>query len=291
MHLWTPQAPQRPRQADGYRTSAHFRWPERVPFSELGEDFIRAWGRNAEGRIEPQHVEITGQNGSGKTHALIKFLQDRVRYRGSSSILIATKKQDSIFDKLGWPIGDTYQHVQDNRWSMFWPQTGKQAGEREAYHEEKLWDLLTRMWHENANTVIAVDEIGYVEELSRRLKKLIRQYWREARSLGITFVAMKQRPVGVSRDQHSESKIKAVFPPADMADMDRFAELLGHPRDWAPVLDSLDQEAHEFVLRNNVTRHAYITWIDEPLRAIAAQATPPRPAPRERLYGRRGGVP
>ena len=36
--------------------------PERVPWSEIGEDFINAWGR-PDGKLEPEHVEITGQTG------------------------------------------------------------------------------------------------------------------------------------------------------------------------------------------------------------------------------------
>ena len=71
------------------------------------------------------------------------------------------------------------------------------------------------------------------------------------------------------RDQHSETRWKIVFPPADMGDMKRFAELLGRPRDWQPVLEDLDQERHEFVMRNNVTKRAYITWIDFPLEDLA----------------------
>jgi hypothetical protein len=47
-----------------------------------------------------------------------------------------------------------------------------------------------------------------------------------------------------------------------MGDMERFAELLGRPREWAPVLESLDQERHQFVIRNNVLKVAYISWID-----------------------------
>ena len=48
-------------------------------------------------------------------------------------------------------------------------------------------------------------------------------------------------------------------------DAERFAELLGHKRDWLPVLDSLDRSAHEFVLMHASTQEAYVTWVDTPL--------------------------
>jgi hypothetical protein len=145
---------------------------------------------------------------------------------------------------------------------------------------------LERLWVPEANTVVAWDEVGYLESLDPYMKSLIRMYWREARSQGITLLAMKQRPIGVTRDQHSESRWKMVFPPADRGDMDRFAELLGHPRDWAPILDSLDQENHEFIIRNSVTKHAYISWIDKELRPIPSQANQRGYTAREFLFGR-----
>ena len=271
---------------DGYTRSVSFVEPERVPWSELGPEFIAVWGRPG-GKTMAEHVEITGQNGSGKTFLLSTLLQQRAKYRNSSEILLATKAADDTIGLLGWPVVDSWKDLAKYRQATFWPKTQKIGEEREAYHEAKIYDLMSRLWTPGANTVLAFDEIGYVESLSKRLQKLIRQYWREARTHGITMIAMKQRPVGVVRDQHSESRWKAVFPPADRGDLRRFAELLGAPRDWAPVLDSLDQERHEFVLRNSVTRDAYITWIDTPLKPLPAQSHPPARSSREVLYGRR----
>jgi hypothetical protein len=64
---------------------------------------------------------------------------------------------------------------------------------------------------------------------------------------------------------HSETSWTAVFKPKDRSDAERFAELLGHRRDWIPVLDSLDRQEHEFVLRHAPTEQAYISWVDTPL--------------------------
>jgi len=273
-------------QPDGYRRSLTFEWPEEVPWSELGPEFARVWG-NRNGKFMPEFIEITGQNGSGKTYFLATILQERARARDSSEIIVATKPDDDSLPLLGWPVTAEWKDVQKYRQCIFWPRTDKKGQAREAYHEEKIYDLLARLWTPEANTVLAFDEIGYVEELSARIKKMIRMYWREARSQGITIVAMKQRPVGVVREQHSETKWKAVFPPADRGDMDRFAELLGTHRDWTPVLESLDQEAHQFVLRHTLTGTAYITWVDTGLRPVEAQADPPDRTPREYLFGRK----
>lgn len=262
-----------------------FRWPEEVPWSLLGEDYVRSWGRDGRGRMRAEHKEITGQSGSGKSYLLATALQLRARLYDSAEIAIVTKQDDDSIPLLGWPETSDFGELRRYRQAVFWPRTDLKGEDRERYHEGMLYDLLSRLWVKDANTVIAFDEIGYVESLSSRLKKFIRMMWREARGNGISIVAMKQRPIGVVRDQHSESRWKAVFPPADMGDMERFAELLGRVRDWAPVLESLDQEAHQFVLRNSFTKEAYISWIDVPLRALPSQQRQEPRATGELLYG------
>jgi len=264
--------------------------PERVPWSELGGDMIAMWGRPG-GKAQPEHVEITGQTGSGKTYLLTALLQERALLRGSSEILLATKKQDATLELLGWPVVDTWQELQRYRWATFWPRTAAKGTARKEYHRKKIQELLDELWQEDANIVLAFDEVGYVESLSKEIRETVRMYWREGRSQGITVIAMKQRPVGVVRDQHSETRWKFVFPPADHADMRRFAELLGPPREWEPVLQSLDQENHEFVVRSNEKNEAYISWIDYPIEPIAAQSKEAQDAERKPgpggLYGQK----
>lgn len=281
-----PTAPRAGPPVDGYRQSATFTWPERIPWSELGPEFAKVWGWR-DGTFQPEHMEITGQNGSGKTYFLETVLQQRAAARGSQIVMLVTKRADDIFAQLGWPIVDTWKEVKKQRHVIFWAQTDKQGRARKAHLDKVInRELLEPLWQPKANTILACDEIGFVESLSRDTRDTVQMYWREARSLGITMVGMKQRPLGVVRDQHSESKWKVVFPPADRGDMDRFAELLGTRRDWAPVLDTLDQENHEFVIRNSFTRDAFISWVDLDLKPVPAQANQPDRTAREYLFGR-----
>jgi hypothetical protein len=256
--------------------------PERVPWSVLGPEFTQAWGRTAEGKAEGQHMEITGQSGSGKSYAEAAILHMRALARDTPTVVIATKLDDATVSrlvKLDWPRVADPGEVRRHRQCVFWPDPKGDAEQRETALERAIYALLGMLWVKDSNTIVVFDEIGTVEQLPgprghrRRLQAMIRQYWREGRALGISVVASKQRPVGVVRDQHSESRYKIVFPPADHGDMQRFAELLGQPREWEPVLLGLDQEQHEFVLRNNVTKDAYISWVDFPLESL-------RPLPR-----------
>jgi hypothetical protein len=263
--------------AADWRTDPDFEMPERVPWSVLGPDFTQAWSGADPARGHAEHLEIVGPSGSGKTHLMLTMLQDHYRHQEAArqaegrehirtgAVLVVTKADDDIFRKLGWPVVSSADDIRDTN-VVYWPRTGKTGTDRRAWHDARVQRLLNRLWRPKANTLVAFDEVGYVESLSGELRAIVQQYWREGRSLGITVLAMKQRPQGALRDMHSETSWTAVFKPKDRSDAERFAELLGHRRDWIPVLDSLDRQGHEFVLRHAPTEQAYISWVDTPLR-------------------------
>ena len=239
----------------------------RVPYSVIRQDFIGTWGY-AGGKFEPEHLEILGPSGTGKTYFEATALRDRVAARNSAVVFIATKPLDETILMLGWPIVDTYKAIREdrNRQCIYWPQTNLVGEERDKYLESKFYDLLARLWAAKAKIIVAFDEIGEVERLSQRLKKLIHQLWTQARSVGITLVAMKQRPQGVQRDMHSESGWLAAFRPKDEDDGIRVAQVMGSRRIWLPILMSLNRAKRELVLQHVVSGEAVITWVDIPFR-------------------------
>ena len=261
-----------------WRKDPNFRWPQRVPWSQLGPDFIAAWGRANPADPQPEHVEIVGQNGSGKSYLECTMLQDRLRARKRAAVLVCTKKADKVFSLLGWPLVDSLDEARDRNYQnfLFWPQTRLMGNARKQFYDAKITRLLNELWQKDANITVAFDEIGYVEGLSGDMKALIQQYWREARSLGIDIVGMKQRPQGALRDMHSESYWTAAFKPKDRSDLERWAELFGARRDWMPVFDTLDRGKREFILANPMHEDAYISWVDVPLTPIdPPKRTPP----------------
>jgi len=253
-----------------------FVWPPEIPWSELGSDFIEVYGHDEDGKLRAEHFEVTGQSGSGKSYAIATVLQQRAARWGTAELAVVTKQTDDSIPLLGWPVVTSYRELAEQKYTqaVFWPQTTAQDEERERYHEAEIFQLLSSLWPkpgEVTNVVLYLDEVRYLESLSNRMKKKIRMYWREGRSHGISLIAGAQRPVEMVRDQHSESRWKAVFQPADQGDMQRFAELLGRWKDWQPVLESLDQTIHQFVLKNTFTKDAFITWIDSDLRPLPSQ--------------------
>lgn len=251
----------------------------RAPWSQVWPEFIRQWGYAA-GVFEPEHLEILGPSGSGKTYFEATVLQERVKMRDSAVVFIATKRVDATIMKLGWPIVDTWRGVTQHRQVIFWPRTKAIGDKRDAYMEAKIYELLSRIWASGAKVIVVFDEVAKVESLSRRLKACIAMYWREARSGGITIVAMKQRGQGVLRDMHSEAAWIAAFKPKHEEDAKFVGAAMGSWKTWLPVLQSLDRGKRELVLLHAVTGEAVITWVDIELK----------PAVRKRgVYGQRGG--
>lgn len=242
----------------------------RVPWSELALEFIQAWGY-PDGRFDPEHVEILGPSGSGKTVFEETILSERAAARDSAEIFIATKasdKQIGALSKAGWPVVTDWGGVQQHKQCIFWPQTKALGRARREYLAGKISDLLARLWHAQSYTVIAFDEIKTVEGLSPEMAELIAMYWREARSVGITIVAMKQRPQGIQRDMHSETSWVVSFRPKDEDDGKRYAELFGSRTYYLPVLMSLDRSKYEFLIQDVKQNSAVISWIDVPIEPL-----------------------
>ena len=258
-----------------YRYDPYFDPPERAPWSQVKDDFIAAWGRADPSNPQPEDMEIFGQKGSGKTRLMCHAVQHRMIRRQTPCVIVCTKQADSIFAGLGWPVIDRPEQLNDHPNAIYWPRTTAMGTARREFYDRKVSDLLERIWTPESNRIVVFDEIGYIESLSGNTKAIVQQYWREARSLGITVVGMKQRPQGAQRDMHSETIWTAAFKPKDRGDLERWAELFGARRDWMPIFDSLDADRHEFILRHARTGQSVISWVDEPLQPVK----PPKPKP------------
>lgn len=237
---------------------------ERVPWSVLGPEFIASWGQ-PRGKLMPEHLEIAGPTGSGKSYLLVDAIKERVRRRKSSAIYIATKQADDTIDALGWPIARTWREVRRHDQVVYWPRTKAIGEARKRFQAERIGDLLNRLWQPKANTVVVFDEFAYIETLPGDLKAICQMYLREGRSHGLTCVCGKQRIQGVQRDMHSETDWKFGFKMNDREDNERLAELFGERKLYLPIIDTLDREKHEFLVQHKMTGTQYISWVDKTL--------------------------
>ena len=238
---------------------------ETVPWSVLGPEFIADFGRHDPKNPQPEHLEILGPTGSGKTFCLTQILCELVRRRKSSIIFIATKAADSSVKALGWEVVDNWRAATKHDQVIFWPRTSKTGVARQQYQEARIQELLDNLWKEDANTIVVFDEFAYIESLSQDMKKTLLMYLREGRSHGITCIMGKQRPQGVQRDMHSESVWTIAFRMTDRQDNERVAEIFGDKKAMLPVVEELDQGRHEFLIQHQVSRTQYVSFIDDPI--------------------------
>jgi hypothetical protein len=262
----------RPASPADWRRDHTFTPPPRVPWSQLGPQFALAFGHADPADPQPEHIEIIGQNGSGKTHAAGKIYQERAFVRERPSIIFATKPADATLAKIGFPVAESWKEltklVRDGHQNViFWARTNRMGHARRAWHDAKISDVLNRLWVPESDTDVVIDDWGYAEQLPE-VSGILEQYLREGRSSGLSVGALKQRPQGSTRLMTSETQWTLGFRPKDDSDLERWAQLFGARQDWMPVFRDLDQTRREFVLKHAPTQVAYISWIDEPLAPV-----------------------
>lgn len=237
---------------------------QRVPWEELGPEFIAAWGWPG-GKFEPEHLTVYGKNGSGKTLFIGHVLHERAAARGSDIIVVATKRADKTLVNYGWKITDTYPFGYGENQVIFWARAKGISAEHRVPQRAKVKMLMDKLWRPDANVVIYWDELTYLER-DLRLGTELATYYREGRSHGITNVASMQRPAGVSRLAHSEAGWTVAFHLKDHDDRRRIAEIFGDRARFQLVLDQLNPEKHEFLIRHERSGRAYISHLPKPRR-------------------------
>lgn len=269
----TPGDTPRKLQPADWRQDESFTWPERAPWSQLEPQFHMVFGRSDPADPQPEHIQVFGQNGSGKTHVLGKIYQGQAIVRPDRTrIIVATKPVDATYQKIGFPVVHSFDELarkihDGHRSLIFWPNTREMGPKRRAYHNAKIADLLDRIYVPGSDTDIAIDDWGYAETLTD-VKDRLEQFLREGRSSGIGVSGIKQRPQGSNRLTSSESHWTIGFRPKDDADLERWAQLFGSRRDWMPVFRTVRRDRREFIIRNAISGDAYISRVDTPLEPV-----------------------
>lgn len=192
-----------------------------------------------------EHVSIVGQTGSGKTVlglSLCEILATRKQRSGRPAqvTVLATKPRDATLTRLGWPTISEWPPPFGKEHSIVWPKA--KSPSTAAREQARVFrPLLDRIYHEGGQTIY-IDEASYFERPPPNglgLAGTMEQYWSSARSLNLTLIAATQRPRNVSRSMWSEPSFVMIFPPDDLDDLKRVAELSGRKADVMSVAERL----------------------------------------------------
>lgn len=233
---------------------------ERVPWSELGPEFIAAWGW-PNGKWDPQHLAVLGPSGSGKSRFYTQVLDERTSRTGAHAVILATKPADETLTRMakhGWKIRRDWPPNYGESKVIFWVPSGKPSDGYDA-QRRKIKMFGDDIWKPESNLILAFDEIAYVEQ-ELGLQRMTAKMLREGRSLGLTIVATTQRPRGINRLLASETSYAVCFRPDDEDDASRVAEIVGGRRTYRDQLMELDR--YEFLIINRRDRLAYISKMD-----------------------------
>jgi energy-coupling factor transporter ATP-binding protein EcfA2 len=208
------------------------RWPE---FAEL---FARE-------HKQGEHVAIVGQTGSGKTVlglSLCEIIGGRKGRDGRPArvVVLATKPRDATLTKLGWPVVKEWPPAYGQEHCIVWPKGGAPSS-RARRLRSVYRPLLDTIYHEGGQTVY-IDEASYFERplpYGLGLAGTMEDVWTTGRSLKLTLVAGTQRPRHVTRSMWSEPSWVFVFPPDDLDDLKRVAELSGRKADVLEIAERL----------------------------------------------------
>lgn len=232
---------------------------ERVPWEQLGPEFLRSWGWPG-GRFDPEHLTVYGKSGSGKTYFVREILKQRAESRGSHIVVVATKRADSTLTGYGWPVVQDWPPGYGEHQVIFWARAKGISAEHRVPQRAKVKKLMDQLWRPRSNIVVYWDELPYLEK-DLRLGTELATFYREGRANGITNVAATQRPAYVSRLAHSEAGWTVAFAAKDQDDRKRVAEVFGNRSGYIEIIEGLDQTRHEFLMRHDRTGEAYISHL------------------------------
>lgn len=235
---------------------------ERYDWADVGPEFIVAWGRPND-RWDPEHLTVYGKSGGGKSHFVCYVCQQRALIRRSDIVMLSTKRQDRTMTGMGWPLIKSWPPgYGENQVILRIPARGIDP-KWLIPQKRKIIAFMDAIWVPDSNLVVVWDELTYLEQ-DLGLKRYLAMFYREGRGNGITNIATMQRPAGVTRLAHSEAGWTVAFPPKDVDDRDRIAEVLGDRLRFRVVLDSLDRTKHEFLMRHDLTGVTFISHLPPP---------------------------
>lgn len=260
------------------------------PASALGDIIVLPWPDfqrmfYAEHK-QGEHVSLVGQTGSGKSTcglelAKIVGMKKGKDGRPSRVVVLGNKKRDDTLMALhtrdGWPIITQWPPAYGEEHCIVWPRKGT-LSQMAAQHRTVYRPLVDVIGTEGSQTLV-IDEAAYFEEPAPEglgMSPTMRQIWSGSRSNKLTMIAGTQRPRNVARLMWSEPSWVIIFPPDDIDDLRRVAEMSGRKRAVLEIADPEDGTlgGFEFLCikrKRGGQRALYVSRVDRPTKRARAK--------------------
>jgi energy-coupling factor transporter ATP-binding protein EcfA2 len=216
-----------------------------------------------------EHVAVVGQTGSGKSVVLLELAKIIGRRPGKDRrparvVVLGTKPRDDTLSALGWPVIKKWPPAYGQEHCVVWPRGG--GASSMAPRQRRVFDPLLDVIYQEGGQTVVIDEAAYFERPLPKglgMESTMEQYWSAGRSNKLTLLAATQRPRNVTRLMWSEPSWILIFPPDDVDDLKRVAELSGAKESVMETVDLLG--GYEFLCvrrqRSNKTKSLYVSKV------------------------------
>lgn len=212
-----------------------------------------------------EHVSLIGPTGGGKTTLALAILPRR-----NYVTVFGTKPADDTLTALqrqGWKrihqwkerpglVPDAQGRLPDQR-LILWPKFRKMSDQWS--HAMEFYAALDSMFTDQGWTIFA-DEVGYLcKDLG--LERVMKQWWKQGRSIKLTVVSATQRPAWVPLDMYSQATHLFLWNANDRRDLQRLRDIGGNfsGMNLERVVGHLDWNKHEVLYLNTRTSQSVIT--------------------------------
>lgn len=196
-----------------------------------------------------EHIAIVGPTGSGKTLVgleLCKLIGSRKGKdrRPSRVTVLAYKPRDdtmrAILPEKEWPIIKKWPPAFGQEHCIVWVRGG--AASQAARRQRAVFVPLIDTIYQEGGQTLYIPEAAHFERkppdglgMSGQMTEL----WSSARSLKLTVISDTQRPRWVTNSMWTEPSWVIIFPPEDIEDLKRVAQLSGQYRGVFAVVPHL----------------------------------------------------